>query len=333
MDSPKFEELLLKDEDFTDLLLLDIEKVRETREPLNIGGSGRKSNSLNDLKSTKRGGPYNNVQSKVKDYIASLPAPAASGSGKRKAFKKHLSMPGQIETGHGHETPQRQCLKLEEEYHNYRRQSDHTISELKKQVWTATAMINDANNKNYELEDRIAQLNRDLHSQQYRPTPELACQPPKLVACTPQKPMGRHQKRLLEDTAGSFIQPAEEIVATVEVQVLQSAECTPESAAQTGKRNLSFNSTGDLTRRSGGTSDSGINSSAEIQVVPRAEADQDSLGEDEGARRRGPVRRRRLKKLFTRFVCCGFGGGGGGVNTSARTKAQQRLPNITYKRM
>lgn len=111
------------DQEFSDLLLLDIEKVRDpVGEPHNIGaGSARKSSSLNSLNSKKQ---YSTVQSKVKSYIAALPAPA--GPGKRKTFKKHLSMPGEL--GHSQDSITAQ------EHYDYKRQSEHTINELNKQV-------------------------------------------------------------------------------------------------------------------------------------------------------------------------------------------------------
>lgn len=312
------------------------------------GGRNRKSNSLDDLvpRNNTRKGPYKNVESKVKNYIASLPAPN-TGSRKR-AFKKHTSMPGYFGDGgisHGHSEASLgpgTCVKLEQEYSEYKRQSVHTITELQKQINVSVAMITTANNRNYELMDRIAQMHKDLQQQQQqlenRPTPETTqLQPNKLLVCTPKKKAElRGKKRMLiqEDTAGSFIGQqsaahgvgaATAAVATIVPGEIESTdtECTPEIVIA-GKRNLSFSSTGDVTRRSG--TDSGINTSDENEIHIQERSNKDDDEEDDSGqnkdRKKRPTKRRRMKRLLASLICCGGGG-------TATTK----LPKISYKKM
>ena len=136
-------DLLLKDEDLFDLLLLDIAKVKEVdTEPHSISEDGRKSNSLSDLvKPNPNGKKYKQVQSKVANYIAALPAPGA-GQRKKAAFKKYTSMPGAIQ--YEPET------KLELEYREYKKQAIHTIKELQKQVLQDNRNI-PAENEQYNI--------------------------------------------------------------------------------------------------------------------------------------------------------------------------------------
>lgn len=299
------------------------------------GQGGRKSNSLNDLVPRTKKGPYKNVESKVKTYIASLPAPNTGG--RKKAFKKHTSMPGYFGDrgiSHGHSEASLgpgTCVKLEQEYNEYKRQSVHTITELQKQINVSVAMITTANNRNYELMDRIAQMHKDLQQQESRPTPEMTqLQPNKLLVCTPKKAELRGKKRMLiqEDTAGSFIgqsqSAAHGVVATIVPGEIESTdECTPEIIIS-GKRNLSFSSTGDLTRRSG--TDSGINTSEENEIhIQEPRNEDDDIDEDDSGqykdRKKRPTKRRRMKRLLASLICCG------GVPKATK------LPKISYKKM
>lgn len=302
------------------------------------GQTGRKSNSLNDLvlqgptaKGSGKKNPYANIESKVKNYIASLPAPNT----RRKTFKKHTSMPGYIgDCALGHsEASITSCLHLEQEYSQYRRQSEHTISELEKQVQVAVTMIGQANNENHELMDRIDHLEKECKVYS-RPTPVPSQVTVAQLALTPRKAMPINRV-LADDTTGSFI--GQSLTVTTGTTSTTTTECHSGGISPAGtKRNLSFNSSSELTRRSG--TDSGINTSDgnEIQVhevegtlsgrsgVDEEEEEEAMMPMMEKRRKKKKTKKKRLRKYMARLLCC---------VTADTAVVAEAGPRIFYKKL
>lgn len=269
-------------------------------------------------KNAAKRGPYRNVESKVKNYIAALPPP----NSRRKPFRKHTSMPDYRVSGS--EASLTSCLQLEHEYSEYRRQSEHTISELEKQVQVAVAMITQATDDNFDLMDQITSM-QQRGRKDNQPTPEPHSQSSiARVACTPRKavPTGPSRSES-DDTTGSFIGlalPRDDAASLVTV-ALAARSITPHSpTAAQGKRNLSFNSSGEVTRRSGGT-DSGIHTSAgnEIQIQGGAQLLLDDLQESAE-----PPPGSRVRRCIARWMCCGADG---------KAEEAPKRAQISYKKM
>lgn len=240
-------------------------------------------------------GPYNNVESKVKNYIAALPPPNNGGK-RKKTFEKHTSMPGYIGECGLSEASITTTMQREHEFDSYRRQSNHTISELEKQVQVAVAMISQANTENNALKDRIVDLQKEM-ALANRPTPDVPILADKYV-CTPKK--GLHPRLVSDNTTGSFIGQTPKADGLV-VDVSEQDSNSPNLGVQ-GKRNLSFNSSGDMTGRSGGT-DSGINSSDGHDINVDSEGFLVG-GLNESGFERQP-KRKRIRRYIKRLICCG----------------------------
>lgn len=223
-------------------------------------------------------------------------------------------------------------VQLEHEFSEYRRQSEHTIKELEKQVQVAVMMITQANNDNEELIDQIHIIQKELKDSNNRPTPEPQPTIATLV-CTPRKaavnPRGPAHRLLSDDTTGSFIGQT-----TVPTVTHLAHSPVSESSSVHGKRNLSFNTSGgDTTRRSGGT-DSGINTSDGNEVMIQEDPLSGSgagmlLGgqHDTVPRHERPRKRKRVRRYIARLLCCG-------TTTVTNDEAQKSTrAKIIYKKM
>lgn len=269
------------------------------------------------------------MESKVKNYIAALPPPNTSA--RRKTFKKHTSMPGYIgDCGLSHsEASITSCIRLEQEYNDYRRQSEHTITELEKQVQIAVTMITQANNENFDLMDRIDGLEKVCRI--YKATPEPTELAVAKLVCTPKKPLPPTvpSRFLSDDTTGSFIGqsvPRDDPISTLHPPQSSSTSTTPHSSTVRGKRNLSFNSSGDVTRRSGGT-DSGINTSDGNDIQETGVLLMGGGSADDPDDNPRPRKRKRLRKCITRLLCCG------GSSAAATVDATEAGPKFSYKKL
>lgn len=275
----------------------------------------------------------------MKNYIASLPAPNTQ----RRPFKKHTSMPSCISTSTLAESAGGSSRQqLEHEYFEYKRQSQHHISELEKKVQVALAMITQANNENFDLMDQIVSLERRNLNALIKDTPEVVHSTgvaAAAAACTPKKMLPPLKGRLLataDDTTGSFIGP--QAAMEGRVATLTPVPMEP-SVTSHGRRNLSFNSSADLTRRSGSGTDSGINSSGGgrsgdgMQRIPLGEsgAEEDDeladLNEQPRTEKQRKGKRKRIKRYLTRLVCCGM------TEATTAATAEEGWPKITYKKL
>lgn len=224
----------------------------------------------------------------MKGYIESLPAPKSRG----KMFKKHTSMPSYL-GDNVNEFSSSSQTQLEQDFYFYKRQSEHTISELQQQINVAVRLIGDANEENYQLLDQIERLQRPR-----APTPPTICQEIQAISFvgTPKKEHNSYN----HPNIGSFLDQhdiqrnelpvvADVIVAT-DVSVL-------------AKRNLSFNSSEEFARSAGGT-DSGINTSDGNDIPDTAEANLQKKVLEVSNRSCDCRSRKRIWTYISAIFCC-----------------------------
>lgn len=215
-------------------------------------------------------------------------------------FKKHTSMPASCFNA----PPNNGDLcKCEQEFSEFKRQSDYTINELRSKLDVSVALIGEVNMEKFDLIDRIERMRLDVQTDN-KLTPEISYNPVLMLknVCTPKKkaiPTAKHRQLIKNDSSGSFLGdsnlPPSASSAVIIPTGIEMAHLTPIDC-ELRKRNLSFNSTGgDETRRSTGT-DSGINTSEENEVVPVPTV-------AESGRKR--TKRKRMKKFLASFICCG----------------------------